>query len=416
MGNMINVSNKEDLEQFRETYKLIGGCKLIHCSQFGDRLESDISQVFYNNLPTAHWLNDDDPLLVNIDAKTSNDDNFQLYTFAKFMWLAEDLRDNPQDIFPQGYRSKAENKVIIHPGSVKIAVMDYMGMDYEVMMWDTGDWWSDVPALTFDEWCDLIPFKKTQVGKVNNVLEVWTDSGFRKKVYNWYYGFNSKVTNDFKIFIGYDTTHSHSAEKCVRSIRKYNKNVQIEFININDIEQYTRPYDKQTSQFTYSRFLVPWLMGYEGVGLFCDDDFIWKCDPLEVLFSLDQNKAVSCVQHNFTKDLSGTKMLDQQNVMYPRKNWSSLMLFNCAHPECANLTLDAVNTKSGQWLHRMMWATDIGKIPHTYNWCEGSCDYCTEADQPMDEAKVYHYTRGGPWVDLSEDWSHIDHIDEWERL
>jgi hypothetical protein len=64
----------------------------------------------------------------------------------------------------------------------------------------------------------------------------------------------------------------------------------------------------------------------------------------------------------------------------------------------------------------MMWATDIGKIPHTYNWCEGSCDHCTEATEPMDEAKVYHYTRGGPWVDLNEDWSHINLIDEWEKL
>ena len=406
----IAIRSRDDLEQFRDTYVDLGGCKLIHCSQF-DR------DIFDNGDLINHarsWLHNDDPVTVNVDHNGQHD-SFHLYTFAKFLWLAEDLRTNPQKIYPQGYLNH-EGIITIHPGSVKVSVMDYLGMDYELMMWDTGDRWQDTPTLSFDEWCDLIPIDKTQIYQDSNRLEVWVDQGFRKKIYNWYYNFNNHVKNNFKIFIGMDSTHSHSAEKCVKSIRRYNQDVQIEYINIDDIPEYTRPYDKQTTAFTYSRFLVPHLMNYQGVGLFCDDDFVWNCDPLEVLYSLDYTKAVSCVQHNFIKDLSGTKMLDQQNVMYPRKNWSSLMLFNNAHPDCANLTPEAVNTKSGQWLHRLNWTDHVGKIPHTYNWCEGSCDYCTEARETMEDAKVWHFTRGGPWIDLEEDWSHIKLINEWEKL
>ena len=157
-------------------------------------------------------------------------------------------------------------------------------------------------------------------------------------------------------------------------------------------------------------------MNYEGIGIFCDDDFIWNCDPLEILYSLETDKAVSCVQHNFTKDLSGTKLDGQPNVMYPKKLWSSMMMFNNAHPDCKNLTPDAVNTKSGQWLHQFKWSTNVGEIPQTYNWCEGSSDYCTKARVPMIDAKVWHFTRGGPWIDHTADWSHIHLVDQWERL
>jgi hypothetical protein len=100
--------------------------------------------------------------------------------------------------------------------------------------------------------------------------------------------------------------------------------------------------------------------------------------------------------------------------MYPKKLWSSLMLFNCAHPDCANLTPEIVNTKSGQWLHQFYWTDNIGKIPHTYNWCEGSCDYCSEASETIDEAKVTHFTRGGPW--LEGEWSHIDALEKWHKV
>ena len=416
MNEPVPIKHRDDLEQFRETYYELGGCKLIHCSRFGDTVHNKSDPFSNGNLIrfANEWLNNDDPANVNVDLNTK-DESFALYSFAKFLWLAEDLRDNSPYIFPQGYINEDKN-ITVHPGSVKVSVLEYLGYDYEIMVWGASYMWRDIQPLTFEEWCDLIPINGTKIYVETNRLEVWTHDGFRKNIYNWYYNFNNHVKNDFKIFIGMDSTHSYSAEKCKKSIRRFNKHVPIEYINVDGLPEYTRPYDKQTTAFTYSRFLVPHLMGYEGVGLFCDDDFVWNCDPLEVLYSFDYKKAVSCVQHNFIKDLTGTKMLDKQNVMYPRKNWSSLMLFNNAHPDCANLTPEAVNTKSGQWLHRFNWTNEVGKIPHTYNWCEGSCDYCTEAREPMEKAKVWHFTRGGPWIDLFEDWSHIKLIDEWNKI
>jgi len=412
----VNINSPNDLEQLRDNYNLLGGCKLIHCSRFGDLVFNKSNPFTDGNLLNyiKSWINDDNPQKVNVDLYNNND-SFDLYTFAKFMWLAEELRNNPQYVYPQGYINE-DNKVTVHPGSIKVSVMEYFNYDYELMIWGANNMWEDIEPLTFEEWCDLIPINKTKIFIKDNRMEIWVDQGFRKKVYNWYYNFNIHVENHVTVFIGMDTKHNHCAEKCKKSIRRYNKTIQIEYINIEDIPQYNRPYDKQTTAFTYSRFLVPWLMGYKGIGIFCDDDFIWNCDPLEIVYSLQQDKAVSCVQHNFIKDLSGTKMLDKKNVMYPRKNWSSLMLFNNAHPDCLQLTPKVVNTKSGQWLHRFNWTGEVGKIPHTYNWCEGSCDYCTEAREPMEKAKVWHYTRGGPWIDQSKDWSHIELVNEWEKI
>ena len=405
----IEITSREDLEQFRTIYEKLGGCKLVHHSQ--------IDQDFFDSQYIDHvtsWLNNDNPLAVNIDRVIDKSEGYSLYTFAKFLWLAEDLRKNEQLVYPQGYIK--DGKIVIHPGSVKVAVMDYLEMDYEVILWDSKGLYNNIPRLTFDEWCDLVPIDGTQIYVCDNRLEIWVRGGFRKDIYKWYYNFQLEVQNKVMLYIGVDPKHSHSAEKCVKSIRRYNKSIRIEFINTNDIKEYTRPWGKQTTAFTYSRFLVPWLMNYEGIGIFCDDDFVWNCDPLEILYSLETDKAVSCVQHNFTKDLSGTKLGDQPNVMYPKKLWSSMMMFNNAHPDCKNLTPDAVNTKSGQWLHQFKWSTNIGEIPQTYNWCEGSSDYCTKARVPMIDAKVWHFTRGGPWIDHSADWSHIHLVDQWERL
>ncbi len=404
----ISVTCREDLEQFRDHYYRLGGCKRIHHSQ--------ISQKFFDEDLVDYvrsWTQDDNPMNINIDRKTADSD-YKLYTFAKFLWLAEDLRKNDQLVYPQGYIK--DDKIVIHPGSVKVSVMEYLELDFEIILWGSGNKYSNIETLSFEEWCDIVPYKDTTIQICDNRLEIWVVSGFRKDIYSWYYNFNLHVKNQVTIYIGLDPKHSHSAEKCKKSIRKYNKDIRIEYINTIDIPEYTRPWDKQTTAFTYSRFLVPYLMNYEGIGIFCDDDFIWNCDPLELLFSLEPTKAVSCVQHNFVKDLSGTKLDNQQNVMYPKKLWSSMMVFNNAHKDCKKLTTDIVNTKSGQWLHQFMWTDNIGKIPHTYNWCEGSCDWCTECRQEMKDAKVWHYTRGGPWIDLSKDWSHIELVDEWEKI
>ncbi len=146
-----------------------------------------------------------------------------------------------------------------------------------------------------------------------------------------------------------------------------------------------------STEFTYSRFLVPYLNDYKGIAIFCDSDFLWQCDISELLKYYDEKYAVMCVkhQHNPPED---TKMDGCIQTHYSRKNWSSLMMFNCSHDDCKNLSVENVNTKEAKYLHRMHWTkyNSIGSIPPTYNWLEGW--YNGNIDP-----KVIHYTRGGPW-------------------
>jgi hypothetical protein len=416
----LNINSRSDLETLRDTYYKLGGCKLIHRRQLPNKFFDDSGAIKF----AKYWLDDDDPHLVH-QFKDANENLNEwemtkaggVYTFAKFLWLWADLQHNETHIPPQAHyirNLQMEDELVCHPGSVKVTVLDYYNKDFELLIWNSKDKHPDVETLTFEDWCDIVPVQGTQIMRTPGTLEVWTDTGFHNDIETWYRDFHSKVKNKFTVFIGHDNNHSYASDKCARSIHKYNPNIDIKFIDISQLPMYNREWEKQTTEFTYSRFLVPHLMNYEGVAIFCDDDFIWNCDPLEVLYSFDVDKAVSVVQHNFNKDLSGTKLDDQKNVMYPKKLWSSLMLFNCGHPDCANLTPHIVNTKSGQWLHQFYWTNNIGKIPHTYNWCEGSCDYCSEASETIDEAKVTHFTRGGPW--LPGDWSHINALEKWHKV
>ena len=97
----------------------------------------------------------------------------------------------------------------------------------------------------------------------------------------------------------------------------------------------------------------------------------------------------------------------RQQTTYPRKNWSSLVLYNCGHAANRALTPAAVNTQSGAYLHRFQWLDDelIGSLPETWNWLEGGSR--PPADGPP---KVVHYTRGGPWFD---DWQQVEYAQHW---
>ena len=184
MKDAVPIKHRDDLEQFREAYHELGGCKLIHCSRFGDTVHNKSDPFSNGNLIrfANEWLNNDDPANVNVDLNTK-DESFALYSFAKFLWLAEDLRDNSPYIFPQGYINEDKN-ITVHPGSVKVSVLEYLGYDYEIMVWGASYMWRDIQPLTFEEWCDLIPIKRTKIYVETNRLEVWTHDGFRKNIYN----------------------------------------------------------------------------------------------------------------------------------------------------------------------------------------------------------------------------------------
>jgi lipopolysaccharide biosynthesis glycosyltransferase len=160
---------------------------------------------------------------------------------------------------------------------------------------------------------------------------------------------------------------------------------------------------KQNTEFTYLRFLVPHLAGYTGWALFTDDDFLWLGDIADLLDLADDRFAVLCVKHAPTLSCGADhKLAGVPQEMYPRKNWSSVMLINCAHPATRKLTPELVASASPQFLHRLHWAVPdgaplddeslIGELPFAYNWL---VDWYPAS--VADQAKLVHFTDGGPW-------------------
>ena len=158
-----------------------------------------------------------------------------------------------------------------------------------------------------------------------------------------------------------------------------------------------RDFDGQqdgTNRFIYSRFLVPELMNYQGWALYMDSDMLVRGDLVELWDRIDNSKAVMCVKHEYKtkqkRKFIGTP-LECDNQSYPRKNWSSLILWNCAHPLNRILSRRFVAEAGGKVLHRFSWLADhqIGEIPPEWNVLVGEQDY-------REDAKNAHFTLGAP--------------------
>ena len=146
------------------------------------------------------------------------------------------------------------------------------------------------------------------------------------------------------------------------------------------------------TEFAISRFLVPTL-ARRGLALFVDCDVLIRSNNIEELFqSVDLTKAVSCVKHNFTPSES-IKMDGQTQTVYPRKNWSSVTVFNCDHPSNYKLTVDMVNSLPGRDLHRFCWLEDneIGELGPEWNWL-------VRHSPDNIEPKIIHFTDGLPFM------------------
>ena len=201
-----------------------------------------------------------------------------------------------------------------------------------------------------------------------------------------------------KVFIGWDSREDIAYQVCKSSITTRNENVEVIPLKTEELRKadiYTRDVDPLSStEFTFTRFLVPHLMNYNGWAVFCDCDFVFVED-IEKLFNLAHNQdyAVMVVQHDY-QPTNSIKMDGKTQHVYPRKNWSSLILFNCGHPSNALLTPDVVNKASGAYLHRFQWLKDeeIGYLSPEWNWLVG---WYKEPDHG--KPKAIHYTEGGPW-------------------
>jgi lipopolysaccharide biosynthesis glycosyltransferase len=200
-----------------------------------------------------------------------------------------------------------------------------------------------------------------------------------------------------KIYIGYDSRESECFDVCKHSILiNTHSSPEIHPIKLSDLSIYNRPSDPLAStEFTYSRFLCPYLQNYKGWALFCDCDFLFLED-VTTLFNFKKNEyAVMVCKHDYTPS-TDVKMDGKTQTVYPRKNWSSLMLWNCEHPKNKLLTPELINSQTGKFLHRFEWLEDedIGSLPLEWNWLVGWYK------EPQDGyPKALHYTEGGPWFE-----------------
>jgi lipopolysaccharide biosynthesis glycosyltransferase len=202
-----------------------------------------------------------------------------------------------------------------------------------------------------------------------------------------------------KVFVGYDPREDIAYQVCKHSIIRRQPDADVRSLKQTELRQagwYNRPIDKLAStEFTFTRFLVPELTNFEGWALFIDCDTILTTDIKELFDQADDKYAVMCVKHNY-KVKQDTKMDGQKQTVYPRKNWSSVVLFNCAHPSNAKLTQDMVNDTelNGAYFHRFSWLKDeeIGELDHTWNYLVGVYN-------DIDKPNLIHYTEGGPWFE-----------------
>lgn len=161
-----------------------------------------------------------------------------------------------------------------------------------------------------------------------------------------------------------------------------------------------------STEFAISRFLTP-LLAKRGWALFMDSDVLIR-RSLTALFELaDSDKAVMCVQHRHVPPVAATKMDGQAQERYRRKNWSSVVLFNCDHPANAALTLDLINHAPGRDLHAFCWLKDeeIGALPPEWNYLVG-------VSKEIEDPALVHFTEGFP---LMDGYEHQPFADEWKR-
>jgi hypothetical protein len=214
-----------------------------------------------------------------------------------------------------------------------------------------------------------------------------------------------------KVFIGYDSRENIAYQVAKASLLKHSSiPLEVTPIVLNDMRYrgiYKREPDSLSStEFSFTRFLTPYLSGYTGWALFCDCDFLFRWDIAPITDYMDRAKAMLCVPHKYTPTET-IKMDGKAQHQYPRKNWSSFMLINCEHDQVRALTPEVVNTQTGMYLHRFEWLTDdvIGELPIAFNYLEG---WHTKDDCPNPIA--VHFTRGGPWFN---EWQNVEYAAEW---
>ena len=201
-------------------------------------------------------------------------------------------------------------------------------------------------------------------------------------------------TEPLKIFVGYDRKEPLAFRVLAHSIwSRATAPVTITPLVRSQLHMiHTRERGPtESTEFAFTRFLVPYLCGYEGHAVFMDCDFLCQTDVADLwdYITTGQSAAVTVCKHDYVPKTQ-TKFLEQQQTVYPRKNWSSLMIFD--NTRCKKLSPLYVDTATGLELHRFQWLLDseIAALPLEWNWLAAEYN-----DNPA--AKMIHYTLGGPW-------------------
>lgn len=211
-----------------------------------------------------------------------------------------------------------------------------------------------------------------------------------------------------RIFIGYDPREAAAYHVCANSIiRHSSKPVSITPLALNNLS-YTETHTDGSNQFIYSRFLVPHLCNNLGWALFLDGDMLIRDDISKLFDMIDQNMAAMVVKHDY-ETKSRVKYLGAQNLNYPRKNWSSVVLWNCGHWMNRKLTPEFIQTATGADLHRFKHLPDdrIGELPIEWNWLPDEFGV-------NEDAKLLHWTLGTPCFHEKE-YSMAPMASEWHR-
>lgn len=230
------------------------------------------------------------------------------------------------------------------------------------------------------------------------------------------------------IWIGYDPREQDAFNVAAQSIRRHlTDEIEIFAVVLPVLQSYglyQRPTERRdgklwdriseapmSTEFAISRFFIPWLAKHyvaepSDWALFMDCDVMARADLNELFALADPDMALQCVQHDY-QPAESVKMDGQVQTAYPRKNWSSVMLWNLNHPAHAALTIAKLNTWAGRALHGFRWLPDqfIGQLPAEWNHLVG-------VDQPRPDAKLVHFTLGTPSMD---GYAACEHAGEWWR-
>lgn len=216
------------------------------------------------------------------------------------------------------------------------------------------------------------------------------------------------MSEKINIVVGFDQREAIAYHTFTQSVIE-KSSIPVFFVPlaVNTLKDYKETHSDRSNDFIYSRFLTPYLNNFTGWAIFADGDMVCQSDIKELWDLRDESKALLVVKHNYQTKKS-IKYLGNINENYPRKNWSSLILWNCGHPKHRILTPEFIANQSGKFLHRFSWLDDrdIGELPIEWNWLA--------LEYPINtRAKIIHYTLGTPCfkdyrdTDMSENWFEV---------